>query len=104
MALVSCWQDSNSASYCQYINSLSCWFDNSFLDFNVTKIKEKCLGGSRRAASTDPTYKPISLKGQGVEQVTHFKYVGTVIDNKLTYQDNVDCIYKKASTLLFLGN
>eukprot|EP00064_Thunnus_orientalis_P011944 superscaffoldBa00001776_g11976 len=38
----------NSASDCQYINSLASWFDDSFLNLNVTKTKELCLGGNRR--------------------------------------------------------
>ena len=72
MTLVAFQQVMNNASDCQYINSLAFWFDDSFLDLNVTTTKELCLGGNRRVSSAGPTYKPISMKGQEVEQVTHF--------------------------------
>lgn len=100
--------DPNSVSYCQYINCLTSWFDDSSLDLNVTKTMELCIGGKRRAGNSSHIYKPIYIKGQEVEQVTNFKdlyikkkkknfkYLGTIIDKKLTFQDNVDYIYKKA--------
>lgn len=34
----------NSVSYSQYINSLTSWFDDSLLDLNVTKSKERWIG------------------------------------------------------------
>ena len=42
------------------------------------------------------------IKGQTVETVSTFKCLGTVIDENLTFTDNVDHIYKKAQQRLFL--
>lgn len=36
------------------------------------------------------------MKGQDVEQVTHFKYLRTIIDNKLTFQTNANYVHKEA--------
>lgn len=90
MVLVAWLQHTNiPLPYCQFINNLVSWFDSSFMDLNVTKTKE--LGGNRSAGNTGsiPTYELISMKGQKMKQVTHFKYLGT-------FQHNTDYIYKKA--------
>ena len=42
------------------------------------------------------------INGQTVETVSNFKYLGTVVDENLTFTDNVDHIYKKAQQRLFL--
>ena len=42
------------------------------------------------------------MKGQAVEQVTEFKYLGTIIDNKLTFKANTVYICKKARQRLYL--
>lgn len=94
MVLVACLQDINSPSYSQHIDHLATWFDGCFLDLNVSKTKELCLGGRMGAGSI--VFKPAIMKGQEVEQVTHFKYLGTIIDINLTFQINADYIYKKA--------
>lgn len=96
----------NSDSYCGYIKSLRSWFDNSFLDLNVTKTKELCLGVSGWVSNTgvNHTYKPIRMKGQEVEQVTHFTYLRKITDNPLTFLDNIDTIYKKAKQCLNISS
>ena len=96
MALAACLQDVNSVSYSQHIDHLAAWFDSSFLDLDVSTTKELCLGGRMEAGSIGPIISPAIMKGQEVEQVTHFKHLGTIIDNKLTFQINADYIYKKA--------
>ena len=42
------------------------------------------------------------INGQTVETVSTFKYLGTVVDENLTFTDNVDHIYKKAQQRLCL--
>ena len=86
MALVACLQDVTSPSYSQCINHLATWFDGSFLDLNVSKTKELCFRGRVAAGGAGSVFKPITMKGQEVEQVDHFKYLGTIIDNRLTEQ------------------
>lgn len=74
------------------MNTLAAWFDKSFLDLNITKTMEMWLGSSKKGGNKDdgPTFRPISMKAQEVEQVTQFKYLGTIIDSQLQFQDHVD--------------
>ena len=44
----------------------------------------------------------IELNGQEVEVVDSFKYLGTVVDQKLTFTQHVDFVFKKAQRRLFL--
>ena len=57
------------------------WCDNNFLKLNVSKTKELVV--DFRAAPTDT--EPITVKGQSVKTVSAYKYVGTVIDDKLSW-------------------
>ena len=82
MALSACLRDSNSSPYLQYINTLTSWFDSN--------------------KDSVPTVKPISTKGQEVALVTQFKYLGTIIDLQLQFQNHVDYIYKKGRQCLAL--
>jgi len=40
------------------------------------------------------------INGDKVETVTEYKYLGTIIDNKLSFSQNTDAIYKKCQTRL----
>lgn len=92
VALVSCQQDLNSTSYCQYMNSLNSCFDHTFLDLSVVKTREMCFGGSRRNGGMDETFKPISLKGCRWNRLPtsnileHILTIHSLIRTKLTRQ------------------
>ena len=45
---------------------------------------------------------PVTTAQQSVEVVSSFKYLGTVVDSKLSFNDNVVYVYKKAQQRLFL--
>ncbi len=96
MALVAGLQDARCPSYSQHINQITTWFEHSFLDLNVSKTKEMYLGERIGAEGTGSIFRPVSMRGEGMVQVTEFKYLGTIIDNNLTFQGNADSIYKKA--------
>ena len=102
MALVACLRDASSPSYPQHIDHIATWFAGSFLDLNVTKTKELCFGGGTGAEGSESIFKPVTMSGGEVEQVTDFKYLGTTIDHKLSFQKNADGIYKKARQRLYL--
>ena len=40
-------------------------------------------------------FVPVKVNNEPVEVVSNFKYLGTLIDNKLSFSDNSDLIYKK---------
>ena len=71
---------------------------DSFLELNVGKTKELVLGYSsereaRRSVVTDQ---------REVEMVDSFKYLGTIIDKKLTFNQHADTEYNKSQQRLFL--
>ena len=40
-------------------------------------------------------FVPVKVNNEPVEVVSNFKYLGTLTDNKLSFSDNSDLIYKK---------
>ena len=100
MALTARLKDKHSLSqYYDFISKLTSWFDASFLKLNVQKTKELCLEGSRARDST--WLAPIVIKDETVEQVETFKYLGTVLDSKLSFSKHVDFIVKKANQRMY---
>lgn len=56
-----------------------------------------CIDFRRVQPSPDITV----MDGQAVETVESCKYLGTILDNKLTFEKNTDSIYKKSQQRLF---
>ena len=103
IALTACLKDELSLSqYYQYVEILVSWFDNSFLELNAQKTQEMCFGRGHVKGASHPLSQPLMINGQTVETVSTFKHLGTVVDENLTFTDNVDHIYKKAQQRLFL--
>lgn len=101
MALVARLTDEHSLSqYFMYIESLSSWFDSSFLELNVKKTKELCFEEGR--ARDTSLVRPVFINNEPVEQVDSFKYLGTVLDKKLSFSFHVDNVCKKANQRLYL--
>ena len=79
---------------------LNDWFKSCFLELNVSRTKE-LIFGSRNDNNTNRCMQ-IELNGQKVEVVDSFKYLDTVVDQKLTFTQHVDFVFKKAQQHLFL--
>ena len=45
---------------------------------------------------------PVQIDNVDIENVKEYKYLGTIIDDKLTWNSNTDFIYKKARKRLYL--
>ena len=45
---------------------------------------------------------PLYIKGEEVERVSEYKYLGTLIDNKLSFDQNTDSIHKKCRQRLYI--
>lgn len=71
------------------------WCDQSFLQINVAKTKEM-FGDFRRS----PPLAPCVINGESVTSVQHYKYLGTVLDDKLKFDANSDGLYKKVNQRL----
>ena len=101
MALIARLKNEHSLSqYFDFVNFLANWFDSSFLELNITKTKELCFEEHR--AKDASLLRPVTIKGESVEKVESFKYLGTVLDKNLSFSFHVDHVCKKANQRLFL--
>ena len=70
----------NFINYTQEIMSFVDWCDSNHLVLNVTKTKEMVIDFRKQTKVADL----IVIIKKDVERVDTFKYLGIVIDNKLT--------------------
>jgi hypothetical protein len=90
-------RDSDEAKYRQAVGELVDWCDRNFLELNVTKTEEMIVDFRRKPGNIDP----LIIKGKAVRIVSTYKYLGTVIDDKLEWTPNIEACCKKASQRLF---
>ena len=86
--------------YVHYINALNTfvnWCESNFLELNVDKTKEMII--DFRKNKEDP--EPVILKGKTVERVHSYKYLGTIIDDTLSWSQNTASILSKANTRVY---
>ena len=90
---------SDFASYQSYVSSVvrfSSWCSNNFLHLNVSKTKEMCIDFRRNRTVNSP----IVINGELVEQVDSFKYLGVILDEKLSFTKHVTAVQKKSQQRL----
>ncbi|KAK2177640.1 hypothetical protein NP493_588g01017 [Ridgeia piscesae] len=90
---------SDFASYQSYLSSVvrfSSWCSANFLHLNVSKTKEICIDFRRNRT----VISPIAINGEPVEQVDSFKYLGVVLDTKLTFTEHLTAVQKKSQQRL----
>ena len=82
MALVGRLKDELSLfEYCLQIDAFVSQFTSTFLKLNTTE--------------------PILINNQEVQIVKSFKYLDTVLDERLSFGEHVDYVYKRAQQRLF---
>ena len=77
--------------YIQQVNEFVDWCDINFLNLNVTKTKEMLFDFRKKQNSVPP----LIIKSESVEKVHEYKYLGIVIDDKLSGNANTDAVYSK---------
>ena len=90
------------STYRQYVSIMALWFKESSLQLNISKTKELCCHRCWAPKTPHPLSTPLRQEGQVVEQVTHFKYLGTEIDYRLSFTQHADRVYKKAQQRMCL--
>ena len=89
---------SNSDSvYFAEVERFSNWCRDNSLDLNVKKTK-KMLIDLRKAPTVISDF---FIDGVKVERVAEYKYLGTVLDNKLNFNKNTDFIHKRCQPRMF---
>lgn len=88
---------SDEVSYRSAVAELVDWCDRHYLQLNITKTEEMLIDFRRQPQDLEP----LVIKGEAVRVVNSYKYLGTVIDDKLAWTANVDACCKKANQRLF---
>ena len=70
------------------------WCDKHYLYLNVSKTKEMCIDFRKKQRCPKPVY----IKGEAVERVDTYKYLGVVFDSKLNRKENINSVLKKKWT------
>ena len=82
----------------QAIDDFTEWCNNNYLDLNVNKTKEMIIDFRTSNQTKIPT---LTIGGADVERVQEYKYLGTIIDNKLNFNANTDLINSKCQQRLY---
>jgi hypothetical protein len=90
-------RDSEETKYREAVSELVDWCDRNFLELNVTKTEEMVIDFRRKPSNIHP----LVIKDEEVRIVHTYKYLGTVIDDKLEWTPNIDTCCKKANQRLF---
>jgi len=96
-AVVGCILDNDEILYRERIDDFVSWCDENFLVLNASKTKEMVFDFRKKK----DTVHPVIIKGETIEIVTEYKYLGVKLDNKLTWSNHIDAVYKKTQSRLF---
>ena len=83
--------------YREQVQYFTEWCDRNYLELNVKKTKEMVVD----FRTSEHVHTPLSIHNEAVETVTDYKYLGTIIDNKFNFNQNVNAIYRKANSRLY---
>ena len=84
-------------TYREAVQTFTNWCDNHFLLLNVKKTKELIIDFRIKKDHLEP----LSIKGEEVEIVNSYKYLGVTIDNKLDWHLHASLVHKKLNQRLF---
>ena len=79
------------------IQDFANWCIENYLDFNAVKTKELIFDFRK----IHPPHEPIQVANQLIEIVSSYKYLGNIIDDKLTFHENVLRIVGKCNQRLY---
>ena len=87
----------SESSYRSAVDELVGWCDSNHLLLNVSKTKEVVVDFRRNP----PPPRPLIIKGEEVEIVGEYKYLGSIIDSRLEWSANTQAIVKRANQRLY---
>ena len=79
------------------VQDLVTWCDSNHLLLNTTKTREMVVDLRR----TRPHPQPITIKGDCVEVVSTYKYLGVQLGDKLDWTANTDALCRKGNSRLY---
>ena len=84
--------ENDDSDYKNEITKFVEWCDENFLDLNVSKTKEMIIDFRK---GNKFSFDDIVIKGQKVDRVNSYKYLGVVLDDQLNWKENTDHIHKR---------
>ncbi len=87
----------NENSHGPVVDEFVEWCDNAFLQLNVKKTKDMYIDFRHKPSNINQT---TIIKGQALEVVDNYKYLGTIVDNKLNFTCHSDALCKKGQQRL----
>ena len=96
-AIIGLISNNNEQDYFNEIASTVKWCNENNLLLNVSKTKELIFDFRKH----QQTHNPLDIDGTHVDIVHSYKYLGTIIDDKLSWLENTDNIYSKCQQRLY---
>ena len=93
-AILGCIENDDSTEYNNCIKYVTEWCDNNFLLLNANKTKEMVFDFRRRKQLPSA----IKIKGEEIAQCKEYKYLGVIIDDKLSFNSHIAISFKKANS------
>ncbi len=85
----------DDTAYRGEVQKFVAWCTRNYLELNVKKTKEMVVDYS----TSSHNHPPLFVNNEVVERVKEYKYLGTIIDNKFSFNMNVEALYKKKQIL-----
>ena len=90
--------EGDETDYHKQITELVTWCECNNLILNISKTKEMIIDFRRKAVAP---HSPLVIKGEEVERVSSFKFLGTTIHESLSWDLNTSLIIKKSHQRLY---
>lgn len=87
----------DDTAYREEVEKFVDWCSSNFLELNVKKTKEMVVDYSTSLYD----HPPLFVNGEMVERVKEYKYLGTIIDDKFSFNNNVETLYKKVNSIMY---
>lgn len=84
--------------FLQHVQTFTKWCRDNFLDLNVRKTKEMVIDFRRASIDDIPD---LFIEGSKVERVHVYKYLGTTIDDRFSFDQNTDLIVQKCQSRIY---
>ena len=80
------------------MSHIAAWCEDNSLLINSTKTKEIVFCNKR----DEPNPATLDINGSEIQRVDEYKYLGTIVEKKLSFKSNTDNIIKKANKRLYI--
>ena len=73
------------------------WGESNYLELNVKKTKEMIVDFRR----THCDHEPLVINNVAVDVVENYKYLGTIIGDKFTFNQHAENVFKKSNSRMY---